>query len=169
MRKENGFTLIELIIVIVILGILAVTAAPQFFNFGADARTSTVSGLQGSVNSASDLVYGRAAIAGVEGEENATVEVSGGTVPVTYGYPNFVAAGSVAGAEEAALRVLNISFDDWEYSYQAATQTIRFAPIGLNGTVTAGTLDSIDRCYLQYVPAANAGERPAITTDTAEC
>lgn len=169
MRKEKGFTLIELIIVIVILGILAVTAAPQFFNFGADARGSTVSGLAGAMNSSADLVYGRAAIAGVESEENTTVEVSGGTVPVTYGYPNFVAAGSVAGAEEAALRVLNINLDDWDYSYEAGTQTIRFSPIGFNDPVTAATLNSIDSCYVQYVPAANEGERPLVSTVTGDC
>ena len=39
MRNQKGFTLIELIIVIVVLGILAVTAAPQFFNFSGDARS----------------------------------------------------------------------------------------------------------------------------------
>ncbi|MGX5913125.1 prepilin-type N-terminal cleavage/methylation domain-containing protein [Aliidiomarina sp. Khilg15.8] len=169
MRKENGFTLIELIIVIVILGILAVTAAPQFFNFGADARGSIVRGLQGTVSSASDLVYGRAAIAGVEREANTTIELSGGTVPISYGYPNFVAAGSVAGAEAAALRVLNINIDDWDYTYEGGSQTIRFSPVGFNDPVTATTLNSIDRCYVQYVPAANEGERPAITTVTGNC
>jgi len=49
MRNQKGFTLIELIIVIVVLGILAVTAAPQFINFSSDARTSTVKGLKGAM------------------------------------------------------------------------------------------------------------------------
>lgn len=169
MRKENGFTLIELIIVIVILGILAVTAAPQFFNFGADARGSTVEGLAGTVSSSADLVYGRAAIAGVEGEENSTVEVSGGTVPVTYGYPNFVAAGSVAGAEAAALRVLNINLDDWDYSYDAGSQAIRFAPNGFNESVTPATLTSISNCYLEYIPPTAEGDRPTVGTVTNNC
>ena len=49
MKRSAGFTLIELIIVIVILGILAVTAAPKFINLQGDARTSTVNGLKGAV------------------------------------------------------------------------------------------------------------------------
>lgn len=58
--QQKGFTLIELIIVIVVLGILAVTAAPQFFNFSSDARASTVKGMEGSVKAASALVYAKA-------------------------------------------------------------------------------------------------------------
>lgn len=58
--QQKGFTLIELIIVIVVLGILAVTAAPQFFNFSSDARESTVKGMEGSVKAASALVYAKA-------------------------------------------------------------------------------------------------------------
>src|SRR5690554_4121971 len=58
--QQKGFTLIELIIVIVVLGILAVTAAPQFFNFSTDARESTVKGMEGSVKAASALVYAKA-------------------------------------------------------------------------------------------------------------
>lgn len=49
MKRQQGFTLIELIIVIVVLGILAVTAAPQFINFSSDARESTVKGAQASI------------------------------------------------------------------------------------------------------------------------
>ena len=56
MKQQKGFTLIELIIVIIILGILAVTAAPRFFNFASDARASTVQGMEGSVKAASALV-----------------------------------------------------------------------------------------------------------------
>ena len=41
MKRSAGFTLIELVIVIVILGILAVTAAPKFLNLQSDARAST--------------------------------------------------------------------------------------------------------------------------------
>lgn len=46
MKKQAGFTLIELVIVIIILGILAVTAAPKFLNLQDDARTSTLKGVE---------------------------------------------------------------------------------------------------------------------------
>ena len=47
MKKQAGFTLIELVIVIIILGILAVTAAPKFLNLQDDARYSAAQGVAG--------------------------------------------------------------------------------------------------------------------------
>jgi len=44
-KQQKGFTLIELIIVIIILGILAVTAAPKFLDISSDANTSALQGL----------------------------------------------------------------------------------------------------------------------------
>ncbi|MFC0171323.1 type II secretion system protein [Vibrio comitans] len=67
MNKQSGFTLIELVVVIVILGILAVTAAPRFLNLQSDARVSALQGVVGAINDANHIVYGKAAI---EGEEN---------------------------------------------------------------------------------------------------
>lgn len=59
MNGQAGFTLIELIVVIVILGILAVTAAPKFMNLTSDANASVVKGLSGSVKSAYQMVYAK--------------------------------------------------------------------------------------------------------------
>lgn len=60
MRKaESGFTLIELIVVIVILGILAVTAAAKFLNLTSDATSSVVKGLAGALRSSSSMVYAK--------------------------------------------------------------------------------------------------------------
>lgn len=52
MPRQNGFTMIELIVVIVILGILAAAALPKFLNLRGDASRSTVDGIAGSLNSA---------------------------------------------------------------------------------------------------------------------
>ncbi|MGS0674973.1 type II secretion system protein [Shewanella sp. 125m-1] len=66
MQKQNGFTLIELVVVIIILGILAVTAAPKFINLQTDARASALQGVKGAIQGANGLVFAKAALAGAE-------------------------------------------------------------------------------------------------------
>lgn len=61
-HKEQGFTLIELIVVIVILGILAVTAAPKFMNLTSDANSAVVKGLAGAIRSASQTIYAKSKV-----------------------------------------------------------------------------------------------------------
>ncbi|TWX49195.1 type II secretion system protein [Colwellia hornerae] len=65
LQKQAGFTLIELVIVIVILGILAATAAPKFIDLTGDARSSVVEAVKGSLNSAADLAHSKALVKGV--------------------------------------------------------------------------------------------------------
>ena len=61
---SSGFTLIELIVVIVILGILAVSAAPKFIELQGDARAATLRGMMGAVKSANSMILGKAVIHG---------------------------------------------------------------------------------------------------------
>ena len=61
---SSGFTLIELIVVIVILGILAVSAAPRFMDLQSDARAATLRGMMGAVKSANSLILGKAVLHG---------------------------------------------------------------------------------------------------------
>ncbi|MGB1290646.1 MAG: prepilin-type N-terminal cleavage/methylation domain-containing protein [Pseudoalteromonas sp.] len=65
-NKQAGFTLVELIIVIVILGILAVTAAPRFLNLQGDAHAATLEGLQGAMCSGVNIVNGKFIIASTQ-------------------------------------------------------------------------------------------------------
>ncbi|MFM5676910.1 prepilin-type N-terminal cleavage/methylation domain-containing protein [Aeromonas veronii] len=88
MKKQAGFTLIELVIVIIILGILAVTAAPKFLNLQDDAKTAAASGVLAAVQSSSQLVYSKAALEGIEAAATGSVSSADGTaIAVVYGYP----------------------------------------------------------------------------------
>ena len=87
-NQQRGFTLIELVVVIVILGILAVTAAPKFLNLQDDAKISAVKGLAGGMKGAAGIVYGKAAVLGEDRNPDTTISSADGTtVETVYGYP----------------------------------------------------------------------------------
>lgn len=83
--RQQGFTLVELVVVIVILGILAATAIPRYASYTQDARKAAMTGLTGAINSASMVVQGRYV---------ATGNTAATTVLMTDGTSVTVAAGT---------------------------------------------------------------------------
>lgn len=89
MNRQTGFTLIELVIVIVILGLLAATALPRFINISRDARIASVNGVAGGLRSAAALAKSGFLIQG-----STNINMDGVTVTTNgTGYPTEDAAG----------------------------------------------------------------------------
>lgn len=86
--RQTGFTLIELIIVVVILGIIAVTAAPKFLNLNTDARIAQLETLETAMNTSTELVNLRATMEGkLDCDTDPTVELGGEDIALRCGYP----------------------------------------------------------------------------------
>ena len=86
LTKQKGFTLIELVVVIVILGILAVTAAPKFIDITSDAKGAVIEAVKGSMNSAADLAHAKALVQGQAGS-NGAISAVGTTINLQFGWP----------------------------------------------------------------------------------
>ena len=89
-NRQSGFTLIELVVVITILGILAAFAIPRFTQLDGQARIAAVNALAGSLESASALAHAQYLAAGTT---PAVVVMDGQNITLAFGYPDQTAGG----------------------------------------------------------------------------
>ena len=146
MRKQSGFTLIELITVIVVLGILAAFAIPRFTGLESQARIATVNGLAGNIRSGAALAH---ALWVSAGNSPSTVTMEGNTavtVNATSGYPTADSAGI-----EKVLQDLS--------GFTASSGVFKLTAAPSSG----------DNCKVTYTAPTTAGGTPTLTTDTSKC
>jgi len=148
MNKQSGFTLIELVVVIIILGILAATAVPKFVDLQADARASALTGVKGALESAATLTYSRAAIDGNEGLNDGSTEANG--VIIAFGYPE--------ASDTALIEAAGLATTDW-----TITGTAPVVIVAAGSPAGAALAGNAAECRVTYTEAADADSRPVIT------
>ncbi|GAA59741.1 MSHA pilin protein MshA [Pseudoalteromonas sp. BSi20652] len=157
-KRQAGFSLVQLIIVIVILGALAVFTAPRFLNLQGEANASILETLQESISIGINTVNDKSIIASNHKKATASVTANnGGVIPTVYGYP-------------AATEVAFEAFLDVIISSSATPDIDGF---NIDEVTTAGTVViypnnyvAQDNCRIEYTQAerANSNTHSVIIT-----
>lgn len=152
MKKQNGFTLIELVIVIIILGILAATAVPKFVDLQTDARISMLNGAKGALEGGASLTQAQALVAGEEKNPAWT----NGDMTVVFGFP---------AATSASLNTaVEFSSNDWVVTEDNSVGTT----VGDNAVLSIAGYSDQETCVVTYTIEASPA-RPTITVDPSGC
>ncbi|GGP70818.1 type II secretion system protein [Shewanella saliphila] len=171
--RQTGFTLIELVVVIIILGILAVVAAPKFINLKTDAHIAAINGAVGSIKTAVTLFKTKTLTSGSAMTD--TVEFSG---VKGSNYQPWAAAANTSGSgfndgyttSSEIFEAAGLDMDEWSYRIyvSSGSYAVVAAPkSALDVAEPTSTEVIATSCYFQY-HWKSAGE-PEITTVTTGC
>jgi len=152
--NNNGFTLIELIVVIIIIGILAVIAVPKYINLQADAQTEILEGVKVSMQAASALAHSKSLVAGnqlVRDSSNPSPKVTltdGTVVNISFGYPT--------SAKSNWQNILDIDSNDFDM--KTSNNTLIIYPVSLEVVPSENS-----NCIVTYEPVTLEGGEPVFT------
>lgn len=157
---QSGFTLIELIMVIVILGILSAFALPRFADLGGEAWAASIQAAAGSIRSAANIAHAQALAANLA--SGASVDLEGQTVTMVNFYPTADAAGILEAAQisgsVAPATTGDYALIDTDAGNAAGDEII----IQARGASTAGN------CQISYTAAAT-NATPQVVVDVSDC
>lgn len=153
MRIQQGFTLIELILVILMLAILSAFALPRFANLGRDARIASMQGAAAAIRSASANAH---AAWLARGSVDGYLEMEGSTVILVSGYPQaHVTAAGLGDITDAA------GIDSASFTATGTASAVTIRPAGVAAA---------SNCYVRYTQANTTGTvAPAISLQTGGC
>lgn len=186
-KTQQGFTLIELVIVITILGVLAAIALPRFISTQTDARIAKLNAARGGVLSASTMIHSAYLTKGGVGDAapcpagggTATNTVNGnictenGLILLANGYPSGAAAlaaaipGIVGAAGLTSVFSPSLAQLNTEgFGAAVAGTVVTFSVIGGSGTTGATGAQTNATCSFTYTGAAAAGAAPVVSAVT---